>query len=61
MFLQQVAVSSTLKSMLNLVRGVGRLEYCNVQTRPTVALDVAAMTEYDRITALRRGVMMKES
>tara|TARA_B100000405_G_scaffold286422_1_gene233744 strand:- start:818 stop:988 length:171 start_codon:yes stop_codon:yes gene_type:complete len=55
-----VAISSTLKFIFNLVRGVDRFEHCNVQTRPTLDLDVAPMTEYDRITALRRGVIMKE-
>ena len=43
-----------------LVRGVDRFENFDIESRPTVDFDAAAMTEHDRIMALRRGVMMEE-
>ena len=43
-----------------LVRGVDRFEHFDVETRPTADFDAVAMTEHDRVMALRRGVMMEE-
>ncbi len=41
-------------------RGVDQFEHYDVETRLTADFDAAAITEHDRIMALRRGVMMEE-
>ena len=43
-----------------LVRGVDRFKHFDVEIRPTADFDAAAMTEHDRVMALRRGVMMEK-
>ena len=43
-----------------LVRGVDRFGHFDAESRPTADFDAVAMTEHDRVMALRRGVMMEK-